>query len=171
MFLKIVFFFLIVNVVMGFTVGFLNDAYSQTGNPNTTIFFESGVNQDDITFNLDDNELTYTEAVGNYTLGTGNITDFHESQFSPPDNGTGDPIADIYEFFNVFDWLNFAELIRWLNYFNVFFVLSTADNIMENIGIASFPPGLMDAIGVILTFAAIVWFLFIIFGRAPSGFT
>ena len=171
MFLKIVFFFMIVNVVLGFTVGFLNDAYSQTGNPNTTVFVNRGIVQDDVKFVLKDTEFTYNQTVGNYTLGTGNITIYHDSQFGPPDNGTGGIVQSFQEFFQVFDWLNVGEILRFLNFFNVFFILSAADNIMENIGIASFPPGLLDAIGVILTFTAIIWFMFFIFGRAPSGFT
>jgi len=164
MFLKIVFFFVILNVVMGFTVGFLNDAYTVTGNPNTTIFLDQGVDQDDIIAPLNNQNLTYSEFVDN-------VTGFHASQFNPPENGTGGVVQDVQEFFAVFDFLNLGELYRWLNYFNVFFVLSVADNIMTNIGVADFPPGLLDAIGVIFTFAAIVWFIFIIFGRAPSGFT
>lgn len=171
MFLKIVFFFLILNVVLGFTVGFLNNAYTETGNPNTTIFLERGIDQNDVIAPLGGQNLTYSELVGNYKNGTGNVTKFHASQFNPPENGTGGIVQSIQEFFSVFDFLNVSEMQRWLNYFNVFFVLSVADNIMQNIGVADFPPGLLDALGVVLTFAAIVWFIFIVFGRAPSGFT
>ena len=171
MFLKIVFIFLILNVVTGFTVGFLNDAYSETNHPNVILFVDRGITQDDVMAPLNNQQLTYSQIVGNYTLQTGNVTEFHASQFNPPENGTGGIVQSIQEFFAVFDFLNVSEMQRWLNYFNVFFVLSVADNIMNNIGVANFPPGLLDALGVILTFTAIVWFIFIVFGRAPSGFT
>src|SRR3990170_3071787 len=110
MFLKIVFIFLILNVVTGFTVGFLNDAYSETNNPNVILFVDRGITQDDVMAPLNNQQLTYSQIVGNYTLQTGNVTEFHASQFNPPENGTGGIVQSIQEFFAVFDFLNVSEM-------------------------------------------------------------
>ena len=146
---------MIANVVGGVIVDIVN---AESTNPNTTVFSDPG-GVGARTGNITSANLTSSV----------NVTEFHEEQFTP-ENQTGFELPTAEEFFDTIDFLNVGESLEFLDTFNVFFVTQQMDNMLFLVGV-EFPPGLLDGIGVILTFTAIIWFIFIIFRIAPSSFT
>lgn len=140
---------MIANVVLGVTIGQLNS--DPIGNPNTTLFSNKNI------------------TVANVTSSV-NVTDFHESQFEPPTNSTGDPVDDVFAFFDDLDFLNLGELYRFVEVFDTIFITNQIDQMLLLIGV-EFPAGVVDGLFIILTFAGIMWFLFVIFKVGASSFS
>ncbi len=141
MFIRVIFFFMIANVFLGVVIGLLGS--DPENNPNTTIFSDQGINQSSV-------------------ITPVNLTEFHAGQFTP-ENETGIPIVDdAAEFFDLVDFLNIGELLEFVKVFNAFYSITIMENMLDLIGV-EFPPGIIDGFGVILTFGAILWFLFLIF--------
>jgi len=149
MFIKVVFFFLIANVILGVVVGQLNT--DPSGNPNTTLFSAQNITVANVTSDID-------------------VVAFHEDQFTP-ENETGIPIIDdAGEFFAIIDFLNVGQLLEFVKVFDTLFITNQIDQMLLLVGV-EFPPGVVDGLFIIITFAGILWFLFVIFKVGASSFT
>lgn len=149
MFIKVVFFFLIANVMLGVVVGQLNT--DPMGNPNTTLFSSQNITAANVTTSID-------------------VLAFHDDQFTP-ENETGiEIIDDAAEFFDIIEFLNVGQLLEFTKVFNSLFITSQIDQMLLLVGV-EFPEGVVDGLFIIVTFAGILWFLFVIFKVGASSFT
>lgn len=149
MFIKVVFFFLISNVILGVVVGQLNT--DPIGNPNTTLFSAQNITVANVTSSID-------------------VVAFADEQFTP-ENETGIPIVDdAAEFFDIIEFLNVGELLEFVKVFDALFITNQIDQMLLLVGV-EFPAGVVDGLFIIITFAGILWFLFVIFKVGASSFT
>lgn len=149
MFIKVVFFFLISNVILGVVVGQLNT--DPIGNPNTTLFSAQNITVANVTSDID-------------------VVAFADAQFTP-ENETGIPIVDdAAEFFDIIDFLNVGQLLEFVKVFDTLFITNQIDQMLLLVGV-EFPAGVVDGLFIIITFAGILWFLFVIFKVGASSFT
>lgn len=148
MFLKILFFFLIANISLGIVIGQLNT--DPVGNPNTTLFSDRNI------------------TVANVTSSV-NVTEFASDQHTPT-NETGGIIEDASAWLDSLDFLNVQEMLNFLAVFDYVFATNQMDQMLELVGV-EFPPGVVDGISVLISFAGIIWFMFLIFKVGPSSFT
>lgn len=151
-FIKIAFFFLIINVILGAMIDILNS--DPISNPNTTIF----------------QGFSSTNGTSRMNLNAPNVTAFHPAQFTPY-NETGQPIDPITQLFAGFqqwydniNFLNTSQPLDFLRMFNVFATIDVINVFSDRIGIPLNQP-MMAAFGVILTFTAIAWFFLIMFNK------
>jgi len=151
-FIKIAFFFLIINVVLGAMIDVLNS--DPISNPNTTIF----------------QGFSSTNGTSQLNLNAANVTSFHLNQTTPL-NETGTPVDPFTQFFVGFqqwydniNFLNVSQPLEFLKMFNVFATIDVINVFSDRIGIPLNQP-MMAAVGVILTFTAVAWFFLIMFNK------
>jgi hypothetical protein len=180
MFLKIFFFALILNSVIGIFDTFLIDeslaascstegigcnviqgpvlspssAFVQGQPINFTSSFDASIGEEIGDLSNQDNETTLLGGARN-----------------PSNDTTGDPFAGINDFFDdTFGHLNFQELQTFAKFIDFGFIGEKLGLLMIAMGV-DFPAGTFEGFGVIIAFAGVIFVLYTIFGRSHSSFT